>query len=346
VKHKHELNYKHFGGKYSGYSSWYCKLCKKKFSYINVSNCEVSLHSHQFCNLVEINASNIQSQEDLNQRAKVASFIATLQASYTNFHYLREEWKKTTEKEALIGVGMTGICSGIVQKYDLKEAAKVVIDENERIASLIKINEAARTLVIKPSGTSSLVLGTSSGIHPWHSPFYIRRIRVGKNEAIYNYLNRNHPELVEDDFFRPQIQAVISIPQKAPEGSIYRNESAIDFMERIKFFYENWILVGHRSGSNTNNISATVSIKKDEWDKVADWLWENKECFNGLSFLPYDEDDHTYVQSPFEEIDEKTYKRLYSSLRNVDLSRIREEEDDTDLKGEIACSGKESCEVK
>jgi len=176
--------------------------------------CEIALRPFQFCNLCEVNVSNIESQEDLNERVKVAAFIGTLQAGYTDFHYLRPVWQRTTEKEALIGVGITGVGSGKAQQYDMKEAAKIVMEENERVANLIGINKAARATTIKPSGTSSLVLGTSSGIHAWHNDYYIRRMRVGKNESLYTHLLINHPELLEDEFFRPHDTAVISVPQK------------------------------------------------------------------------------------------------------------------------------------
>jgi ribonucleoside-triphosphate reductase (thioredoxin) len=147
--------------------------------------CEIALRPNQFCNLCEVNVSDIESQEDLNARVKAAAFIGTLQAGYTNFHYLRDVWKRTTEKDALIGVSMTGIGSGVVLGYDMKEAAKIVKEENSRVAEIIGINKSARTTTVKPAGTTSLTLGTSSGIHAWHNDYYIRRIRVGKNESIY-----------------------------------------------------------------------------------------------------------------------------------------------------------------
>jgi ribonucleoside-diphosphate reductase alpha chain len=196
--------------------------------------CEIALRPFQFCNLCEVNVSDITTQEDLNERVKAASFIGTLQAGYTNFHYLRPIWQRTTEKDALIGVGMTGIGSGSAQKFDLKQAADLVKETNLIVAKQIKINASARCTTIKPSGTSSLVLGTSSGIHAWHNDHYIRRIRVGKNEAIYSYLAIYHPELLEDEYFRPHDTAVISVPQKAPAGSIFRTESAIELLERVK----------------------------------------------------------------------------------------------------------------
>src|SRR5690606_16971995 len=145
--------------------------------------CEIALRPFQFCNLCEVNVSDITSQDDLNERCKAASFFGTLQAGFTNFHYLREEWKLTTEHDALVGVGMTGIASGKIQAFDLLEAAKAVKQMNLDTSSQIGIQFAARCTTIKPSGTSSLVLGTASGIHAWHNDYYIRRIRIGKNEA-------------------------------------------------------------------------------------------------------------------------------------------------------------------
>ena len=304
--------------------------------------CEIALRPYQFCNLCEVNVSDVDDQEDLNQRVKAATFIGTLQASYTNFHYLRPVWQRTTEKDALIGVGMTGIGSGAAQKLDLKQAAQIVKEENERVAKLIGINSAARCTTIKPSGTSSLTLGTSSGIHAWHNDYYIRRIRVGKNEAIYTYLSINHPELVEDEYFRPHDTAVISVPQKAPEGSLLRHESALELLERVKFFYQNWIKPGHRTGQNTHNISATVSIKDNEWEEVGKWMWENRKFYNGLSVLPFSE--HTYKQAPFEDCTKEDYQKLLKSLNDIDLSQVVEFADTTNLMGEVACAGG-ACEV-
>jgi len=305
--------------------------------------CEIALRPFQFCNLCEVNVSDVESQEDLEDRVRAATFIGTLQAGYTDFHYLRPIWQRTTEKDALLGVGMTGIGSGKVQKLDLKAAAKASREENERIAELIGINKSARTTTIKPAGTSSLTLGCSSGIHAWHNDFYLRRVRVGKNEAIYSYLAINHPELVEDEYFRPHDTAVIGVPQKSPEGSILRSESPLQLLERVKWFNQNWIKPGHRTGMNTHNISATVSIREHEWDAVGNWMWENKEHFNGLSVLNYD--GGSYIQAPFQDITKEEYERLMETLHDVDLSNVVELEDNTDLSGELACAGG-ACEIK
>jgi ribonucleoside-diphosphate reductase alpha chain len=304
--------------------------------------CEIALRSYQFCNLCEVNVSNVESQEDLNERVRVGAFIGTLQAAYTDFHYLRDVWRKTTEKDALLGVGMTGIGSGAILAYDLKKAADLAKEENARVADIIGVNKAARVTTVKPSGTSSLVLGTASGIHAWHNDYYIRRIRVGKNEAIYTHLSINHPELVEDDFFKPTIQAVISVPQKAPAGSILRNENVIDMLERVKKFNMQWVKKGHRRGANTNNVSATVSINENEWEQVGQWMWENKDTFNGLSVLPYF--GGSYTQAPFEDITEEQFNEMATHLHNIDLSQIVEFSDMTALMDQAACAGG-ACEI-
>ena len=299
--------------------------------------CEIALRPFQFCNLTEINVSNVTSQEDLNERVRAGAFLGTLQAAYTDFHYLRDIWKRTTEKDALVGVGMTGIASGAVLKLNLEEAAKEAKKTNEEIAKIIGINKAARVTTVKPSGTSSLVLGTSSGIHAWHNDYYVRRMRLGKNESLYKYLIKNHPELLEDDFFKPTIQAIISVPQKSPEGAIYRTESALDLLERTKKLNVEWVKAGHRKGANTNNVSATVSVKPEEWDQVGEWMWNNKDTFNGLAVLPYD--NGTYTQAPFEDISKEKFEEMVKHLHSIDLKKIIEATDETDLKDQAACAG-------
>ena len=304
--------------------------------------CEIALRPYQFCNLCEVNVSDVKDQADYEARVKAAAFIGTLQAGYTDFHYLRDIWKKTTERDALIGVSMTGIGSAAVLSMDMDKAAKVVKRENARIAKLLGIKQAARCTTVKPAGTTSLTLGTSSGIHAWHNDYYIRRIRVGKNEAIYNYLAIHHPELVEDEFFRPHDTAVISAPQAAPDGSILRTESPLETLERVKKVATEWVLPGHRRGNNTHNVSCTISIRDHEWESVGRWMWENRESYNGISVLPYN--GGTYKQAPFEDCSKDDYERLYASLDSVDLSKVIELDDNTNLSGEAACAGG-ACEI-
>jgi ribonucleoside-triphosphate reductase len=305
--------------------------------------CEIALRPYQFCNLTEVNASDLENQEEFERRVQAAAFIGTLQAGYTDFHYLRDIWQRTTEKDALVGVSMTGIASGNVLNLDMSTAAKIVKKENVRVASLIEINPAARTTTVKPAGTTSLTLGTSSGIHAWHSDYYIRRMRVSKNEPIYTYLSIHHSELLEDEFFRPHDTAVIAVPQKAPANAITRQETAKDLLERIKKVSQEWVKSGHRRGQNTHNVSATVTVRDGEWEDVGRWMWENRKSYNGLSVLPHS--DHTYKQAPFEDCTKEEYEEMIKNLQKIDLTKVVEMEDNTNLAGELACAGG-ACEIK
>ena len=304
--------------------------------------CEIALRSYQFCNLTEVNVSDVDTQEELEERVRAAAFIGTLQAGYTDFHYLRDVWQRTTEKDALIGVSMTGIASGKVLDLDMTAAAGVVKEENKRVADILGIKSAARCTTVKPAGTTSLTLGTSSGIHAWHSEYYIRRIRVGKNEAIYQHLVKHNPELVEDEYFRPHDTAVISVPQKSPEGAILRTESALQLLKRVAKVSTEWVKPGHIKGQNTHNVSATISLHDAEWNDVGEWMWENRDLYNGLSVLP--QDGGSYVQAPFEACSKEKYEAMLQSLKKVNLTKVTEVEDNTNLTGELACAGG-ACEL-
>jgi len=308
--------------------------------------CEIALRAFQFCNLCEVNVSDIISQEDFEERVKAASFLGTLQAAYTDFHYLREIWTKTTEKEALIGVSMTGIASNKVMMMDIEHAAGKVKAENSRVAKIIGINEAARTTCIKPSGTTSLVFGTSSGIHAWWSEYYIRRVRISKLEPVYGFLLMNAPEFIEDDYDNIN-DAVFSIPVKSPKGEgefrpITRSESALDILNRVKRFSIRWVQRGHRKGTNTHNVSATINIRDNEWDGVGEWMWMNRHYYNGLSVFPFS--GGGYRQAPHEAIDKEQYLDMETRFPDLDFTTITEDDDFTDFTGEIACAGGQ-CEI-
>jgi len=318
--------------------------------------CEIALRPYQFCNLCEVNVSDVSCQEDLNNRVTAAAFFGTLQAGFTDFHYLRPIWSKTTQKDALLGIGMTGIGSGEILKYSLEAAAHVAKLTNSIISEQIGINEAARVTCIKPSGTTSLVLGTASGIHAWHNDYYLRTMRFGKNEDIAAYLMVNHPELVEDDVLRPHDTVCVRIPVKAPEGSIFRTETAIDTLERVKKFSLEWIKAGHNTGDNTHNVSATISIDKDrkymievfsdsyqdEWEVVGEWMWENRDVYNGLSVLPFF--GGTYKQAPFEDITKEEYETRLAALHTLDPTKVTELDDTVEFGQTAACAGG-ACEV-
>ena len=316
---------------------------------INSNPCaEISLNPFQFCNLCEVVSKDIKDKQDFLDRVKAASFIGTLQASYTDFPYIRKQWQDQTKEEALLGIGITGLASGDIDNEWFEEAAKLANDYNKEISQLIGINPAARVTTVKPSGTSSLVAGTSSGVHTWHAPYYIRRIRVLENEAIFKYLNKNHPELIQSEDIRDKngkyvdTMHTINIPVKAPEKAILNTETEIEFLERVKFLHENWIKPGHNSGQNTHNVSCTVYVK--DWDIVREWMWENKDYYTAISLLPYFEENSTlYKQLPHETISKEKYEELYKTLKQVDLTKI-EDNDFKSFELELACVGG-ACEI-
>lgn len=306
--------------------------------------CEISMPSHGFCNLTSVNLGTVESAEDFNERAYYASVLGTLQAAYTNFKYIDPEWKKNAEDMALIGVSLTGIAAHAdLTKVDFESAARAVKKANEAVAKKIGIKTADRLTTIKPDGTGSLVLGTSSGIHPWHAKHYIRRLRVNKMEPLYSYMVENFPDLIEDEEMNPEKNGVISLVIKAPDDAITRrNQTAIEFLDRVKYMFEHWIKPGHAKGDNYNNVSCTCNVKNHEWDEVREWMWENRDSYTGISLLPYS--DSSYVQAPFEDTNEEIYKEFSEKHRELHLDRIEEEKNFVDFGAEVACGGG-ACEV-
>jgi ribonucleoside-diphosphate reductase alpha chain len=300
---------------------------------------EIALNPYQFCNLTTINQTGITSEKDFLNRVYAAALIGTLQASYTDFHYLRPIWQETTEKEALLGISFTGIADGnnTVDAALLRKGAQLVTEVNEKYAKKLGINLAARTTTIKPEGTSSCVLGSASGIHARHAPFYIRRIRMNKDDALAVYLKHAIPELVEDDVTSSS-GVVVSIPQESPEGSIIReNETALGLLDRALFYNKNWVAPGHRFGVNKHNVSVTISVKDNEWDELREEMWNNRKHYSGISLLPYD--GGSYKQAPFEDITKDKYDDMSKLVKEIDLKQVREEQDNTNRIEMLACVG-------
>jgi ribonucleoside-diphosphate reductase alpha chain len=303
-------------------------------------NCaEISLHSNQFCNLSTINLTNIKDKKDYLKRVKAATIIGTLQASYTDFPYLRPIWSEVTAREALLGVSSTGIADsqGVVTSEWLKEGAKLVLETNEQFAKKLGINVSARSTALKPEGTASCILGSSSGIHARHSKYYLRRVRMNKDDSLAKYLKLVMPTLVEDDVFSPS-GVVVTIPQKSPDNAITRDdETAIDLFNRVVNYYSNWVVPGHRTGQNTHNVSVTISYKPEDVELLKERLWEDRDKYAAVSLLPFD--GSVYQQAPFEACTEDTFTEYYAQVKEVDLKQVVEVEDTTERLQQLACSG-------
>ena len=233
---------------------------------------------------------------------------------------------------------MTGIASNKIFQYDLKAMSTIAVKVNKETAEKIGINNAARVTCVKPSGTTSCILGTSSGIHAWHSDYFIRRCEFSGNNSIVEFFNTHYPTLIKPLKRLPGSYA-IEIPCKSPTGSITRhNETAHSLLERVKKVTNNWILPGHMSGVNTHNVSTTIYIRDNEWEEVGNWIWDNKGGFNGMAVLPFD--GGSYTEAPFEDITKETYESLISNIPDsIDWEKLLEEDDSTKFSQEIACAG-------
>lgn len=311
---------------------------------------EIALQDGGLCNLTEINFATVTDSFDFAQRAWAATILGTLQAGLTKFNYVSPKWAENARKEALLGVSMTGLAQnwGLASKFvlgDVFEAtAKKMKDWNEEAAKVIGINPAARIGCVKPSGTTSAVLGTTSGIHAAHSPYYLRRIRIDRSSPVGLYLSEQlaGTEFVEDDQFVPS-NVIVSVPSSM-EGAIMREEEpAVRFMNRCKKIYESWIVPSHRSGNNHHNVSATVTYRENEKEYVKKWMWNCRHSYTGMSLLPLDLG--TYIQAPFETISKEKYEELLAKFPPINLSEVwygKEQKDER--QGELSCSSG-SCEI-
>lgn len=299
---------------------------------------EIGLQSNQFCNLTTTNLTGLKNDKDFHNRVYAAALLGTLQAGFTDFPYLSEKWKTVTEKEALIGCSFTGIAdASLLTGAQLQDAAKLVLEVNEKYAKRIGINVASRTTAIKPEGTASCVLGSSSGIHARHSEYYLRRVRMNKHDELARYLARVIPELVEDDIFSPS-GVVVTIPQESPEGAITRHqESAENLFDRVKHYYNNWVLPGHRDGVNTHNISCTINYKPEEVSLLFHKLWDDRYQYAAVSLLPFS--DAIYQQAPFEDCTKEQFEKYNKMVKEIDLTKVLEMEDNTNRAEQLACSG-------
>lgn len=301
---------------------------------------EIILQSKQFCNLSEVIARSDDTEETLLRKIKYATILGTYQSSLTNFPFLSEGWKKNCEQERLLGVSITGQWDCPVVRGDkvLKKLKNESLKINKRYAKKIGVGESTCITCVKPSGTVSQMVDCASGMHPRHSQYYIRRVRISATDSLFKMLKDQgvpyHPEVGQT--MATANTFVLDFPVKAPKGAIFKDD--IPALEQL----EHWKLV--KENYTEHNPSVTISVGEDEWVAVAHWLYENWDILGGLSFLP--RDNHVYQLAPYEAVDEKRYNELSKRMQNVDFSKIMtyEKQDETDVKKELACAGG-TCEV-
>jgi len=308
----------------------------------------------QLCNLTEINGGAINNKDDFKTAVKAATIIGTLQAGYTYLNYLSESTRRIVRREALLGVSVTGWMDNPKLLLDpklQKEMAKYAVEINKEFAEKVGINQAARVTCTKPAGTTSIVFGTGSGIHPHHARHYFRRVRVNKGESAAQYFALHNPHMVEQSVSN-ELDNIITFCVQVPESAILKRDlSAVDFLKIVKNTYENWVIPGtakpDSSKGLTHNVSNTVTIKADEWEEVAKFIFENRACFSGISMIA-DFGDKLYKQAPMEKVetpeDRAKWNTLVSQYQNVDWSLLVEEDDATERRLSVACSGG-NCEV-
>lgn len=294
---------------------------------------EIILQSKQFCNLSEIVARAEDTEATLLRKLKVATILGTYQASLTNFPYLSKEWHDNCAQEALLGVSITGQwdCPAVRKPAVMQKLRDEAVKINKVYAKRFGINQSTCVTCVKPSGNLSQTVDSSSGIHPRHSAFYIRRVRIASTDSLFKMLRDQgvpfHPEVGQT--MATATTFVLDFPVKAPDRSIFKNDqSAIDQLEYWKMVKENF---------TEHNPSTTISIGDDEWIAVANWIYKNWDIVGGLAFLP--RESHVYKLAPYEAVDEKTYNELNKRFGNIDFSKIVTYEitNEIDQKAELAC---------
>lgn len=301
---------------------------------------EIILKSKQFCNLSEVVCRFNDTEESLLRKIRLATIIGTYQSTLTNFSYLSKEWKKNCEKERLLGVSLTGQWdSKVIRNASiLEKLKKEAIKVNKVYAKRFGINESTAITCVKPSGTVSQLVDSASGMHPRHSEYYIRRIRISATDALFKMLKDQgvpyYPEVGQS--LESATTYVLEFPVRAPGGSIFKDDlSALEQLEHWKLVKVNY---------TEHNPSVTISVGDDEWITVANWIYENWEIIGGLTFLP--RLNYNYPMAPYEEVDKERYEELLKKVEHIDFSKIitYEKEDETEVKKELACTSG-TCEI-
>jgi len=297
---------------------------------------EIILRPNQFCNLTEVVCRSTDTMTTLTKKVKLATILGTIQSTFTNFGYLRKRWQNNTEEERLLGVSLTGIMDSVeLNTIDglaprLETLKKHAVETNKVLAKKLGIPQSTAITCVKPSGTVSQLVDSASGIHARHNPYYIRTVRGDNKDPLTEFMKASGiPH--EPDYLKPEHQTVFSFPMMAPKGSVCRTDmTAIQQLEIWKCYAQHWC---------EHKPSVTISVKEEEWVPVGAWCWENFEHVSGISFLPFS--DHTYQQAPYQDIDEKTYKKLAKAMpTNIDWNKLQdfEKEDNTKGSQELACT--------
>lgn len=296
---------------------------------------EILLRSCGFCNLTEVVARSGDSLEDLKRKVVLATTLGTLQSSLTDFRYLRSVWRKNAEEERLLGVSFTGIMDhavlngsegkGKLEQW-LKELKDAAIKANRTFAQTLGIESSASITCVKPSGTVSQLVDSSSGIHTRYAPYYIRTVRADVKDPLASFMQRQGVPC-EPDVMKPHVGLVFSFPMKAPKGALFRNDlSAIEQLEHYLIWKDSWC---------EHNPSVTIYVREDEWFEVGAWVYKHFDAVGGVSFLPHS--DHVYKQAPYQEIDSESYYEMRNSFPEIDWGMFKESGDNTTATRELAC---------
>jgi len=309
----------------------------------------------QFCNLTSINGAKIDTKSKFLDAVKASTIVGTLQAAYSEFDYLRPASKQLTEGEALLGVSITGIMDNpkILLNPDYqREGATYAVKVNKSWAKKLNVNQAARITCIKPEGTSSLVLGSASGIHPHHSKRYFRRIQCNKLDPVYKHFKKSNKHMCEESVWSAnKTDDVVTFPVQVSKHAMVKDDlTALQHLKWIKTTQQNWVIPGTTEANINNiehNVSCTVVVKDDEWDRVFKFLYDNKKYFGAVALLPKI-GDKLYAQAPLESIlDEKDEERWHSIVDKyvaVNYKVLKEKEDTTEVQDTVACGGG-ACEI-
>jgi ribonucleoside-diphosphate reductase alpha chain len=309
----------------------------------------------QFCNLTSINGKMITNKETFKVAVKAATIIGTLQAGFTNFNYLSPAAKKLTENESLLGVSITGMMDNpdILLNPDIqKEMAEIAKKVNKEWSKTIGINQAARTLLCKPEGSTSILLGTASGIHPHHARKYFRRIQCNKEDNVYKHFKQYNPHAIEESVWSAtKVDDIVTFPLQVSDKSIIKKDlSAIKHLKYILSTQKNWVLNGETERNHPNihhNVSCTVIVDDKEWEDVINFIYDHREYFTAVAFIS-NFGDKIYKQTPMEEVltveDQNKFDELVKNWKPVDYNKLIEHNDETTLQKESAC-GANGCEL-